>query len=121
IKPSSPRRFNSARSAASRGAPAARSLRSSNDWNRASNMFDNLPFRPLDGEGGPVLENQGSPAFEPDAPLHLKVRISGARGISLGVQQTGDDDAAARSDNPCQRSSQLLQWREQNIGKDQIE
>src|ERR1700751_49641 len=120
MKPLSPRRFNSALSAASRGALAARSLRASNDWNRASNILGNLPFRLLDGEGGTMLENQGGPAFEHDAPLQLKVRISGACGVGLDVQQAGEDDAATRSDNPGQRRGELLQRRQQNIGEDQV-
>src|SRR6266496_3446599 len=42
MKPSSLRRFSSARSAAIRAALAARSVESSNVWKRASNMVGNL-------------------------------------------------------------------------------
>src|SRR5690242_8572429 len=121
MKPSRPRRFNSARSAARRGALAPRSVRSSNDWNRASGMIGSLVFSPLKGEGGGAPEHQSGPALERDAPLEGEMRIGGARGGGLGVQEAGEDEAPARRHDPGQRRREPLQRRQQDIGEDDIE
>src|SRR6266571_7286596 len=169
MKPSRLRRFSSARSAASRGAVSPRALRSSNDWNRASNMRSNVRANvddlesmtpspggggsasiercepgwgvasrksphpaasltlfasgdpPHPGEGRTALEHQSRPAIDLDAPLQRKLPVSGERGIGLRLQQTRQDEAAARRNDLAQRRGELLQRPEQDVGKDQIE
>ena len=101
MKPSSPRRASSARSAATRGALAPRSPRSSNDWKCASNMGGNLGAAAAAGNGaarpGAAHEHQRRPAVEVDAPFERQRAIGGERGVRLRRQQAREDDAARRA------------------------
>ena len=97
---SRPRLANSARSAATRGALSARSLRSSNHWKWASNMRAIYEAGTPSGNVGPRLlaadQDQRGPAVEIDPPFEREAAIGGDGGVGLGRQQAGENDAAAR-------------------------
>src|ERR1700722_5289177 len=125
MKPSSPRTLSSARYAATRGAVAPGSARSSNDWKSASNMRVNLGGRPGGGNPAPSprapREHQRGPAVDVDAPFERQRPISCDHRIGLRRQYPGQDDAGTGRRQMAQRRSDARQRAEQDIGEDQIE
>src|SRR5580700_9813303 len=87
MKPVNPRWASSVRNALTRGAVAAPSGASSNDWKRASNMGGTLLAMPGRGDGPAAAPAQHPchPALEPDPLLeHQPVgAVGGERGIRL--------------------------------------
>ena len=124
MKPSRPRLASSARSAATRGALSARSLRSSNDWKWASNMTAIYEAGTPSGNAGagPLAadQDQRGPAVEIDPPFERQAAIGRDGGVGLGRQQAGQHDARAGRGEPRQRRGEALQRPQQDIGEDEI-
>src|ERR1700722_1361830 len=132
MKPVNPRWASSVRSALTRGALAAPSGGSSNDWKRASNMGGTLLTTPGGGNGPQPRSRAGAeagaqhqrhPALEMDAVLeHQPVgAVGGKRGIRLRRQQAGKHHASMRAHERCHRGCHPLERAEKDVGEDEIE
>src|SRR5215211_8044383 len=139
MKPVSPRRASSARNRSTRAAVAARSSTSSKVWNWASNIAGTLwagwgwgNRAWVHGCGASSWGRQASPsrsdhherrpAVELDAAFERKpLRAVGRqRGVRLTGQQAGQDDTGTGTKNARHRCCQLLQWREQDVGENEV-
>src|SRR5260370_2712586 len=136
MKPVNPRWASSVRSALTRGALAAPSGASSNDWKRASNMGGTLWAMPGGGNGphtqppplagkgaGGRAQHQCHPAVEVNAALehHSLGAVGRERGTRLRRQQAGKDHASVRGCEPRDGGCHALQGLKKNIGEDEIE